>query len=227
MTTTVTTSVPSAVTTAGTEVPVALVFASALGGDPCRVVAADGVSWKLPVEAWLRTADAVDEELLDLCSGPTLDVGCGPGRMAEALVRRGRVVLGIDVVPEAVRLSTGRGVVALVRDVFHPMPGEGRWGTALLADGNIGIGGDPVALLERLRQVVAPGGRVVVEVSQPGTGVVTRHVRIETQQGRSSAFPWTLVGADAIEAVAGAAAMGLDSLHRIGDRWCAVLTAIR
>ena len=30
-----------------------------------------------------------------------------------------------------------------------PMPGEGRWDTVLLADGNIGIGGAPVALLRR------------------------------------------------------------------------------
>jgi hypothetical protein len=107
------------------------------------------------------------------------------------------------------------------------VPGEGRWETALLADGNIGIGGDPVALLERLRQVVSPSGRIVVEVSPPGTGVLTRHVRIETELGRSHVFPWTLVGADAIEAVAGAAALGLASLQRLGDRWCAVLTASR
>ena len=41
-----------------------------------------------------------------------------------------------------------RGGAALRRDVFAPLPGEGRWYTALLADGNVGIGGDPVALLQ-------------------------------------------------------------------------------
>ena len=205
------------------EVPVDRVFASALRGQPCLVWDADECRGLLPVEAWLKEADQVDQEVLALCQGPTVDIGCGPGRMAQALARRGRAVLGIDVVPEAVAISLRRGVSALLRDVFGPIPGEGRWETALLADGNIGIGGDPVALLERTRDLVRPGGRVVVEVAPPGTGVVTRHISIETEIGRSDVFPWTLVGADAIEAVALAAGLRLRSQERFGDRWCAVL----
>lgn len=206
-----------------TEVPVDRVFASALRGQPCLVWDADECHGLLPVDAWLREADQVDQEVLALCQGPTVDIGCGPGRMAQALARRGRAVLGIDVVPEAVAISLRRGVSALLRDVFGPIPGEGRWETALLADGNIGIGGDPVALLERTRDLVMPGGRVVVEVAPPGTGVVTRHISIETEIGRSDVFPWTLVGSDAIEAVALAAGLRLRSQERFGDRWCAVL----
>jgi SAM-dependent methyltransferase len=205
------------------EVPVDRVFASALRGQPCLVWDADECRGLLPVEVWLKEADQVDQEVLALCQGPTVDIGCGPGRMAQALARRGRAVLGIDVVPEAVAISLRRGVSALLRDVFGPIPGEGRWETALLADGNIGIGGDPVALLERTRDLVMPGGRVVVEVAPPGTGVVTRHISIETEIGRSDVFPWTLVGADAIEAVALAAGLRLRSHERFGDRWCAVL----
>jgi SAM-dependent methyltransferase len=206
-----------------TTVPVGEVFASALRGDPCLVLDTDGARGLLPTDLWLRDADRVDEILLGLCDGPTVDIGCGPGRMAQALALRGRPVLGIDVVPEAVRLSLGRGVSALLRDVFEPVPGEGRWATALLADGNIGIGGDPVALLERVRQLIASNGRVVVELAPPGTGVVTRWMRIETEVGRSDAFPWTLVGADAIDAVAGAAGLRVRSCRGFGDRWCAVL----
>lgn len=208
-------------------VPVAQVFASALRGRPCVFLDADGVRAPLPIEAWLRDADPVDEEFLALCDGPTVDIGCGPGRMAQALARTGRPVLGIDVVPEAVRLSLGRGVTALLRDVFDPIPGEGRWGSALLADGNIGIGGDPVALLERLRQLVAPTGRVVVELAPPGTGVRTRHVCLETEVGRSEPFAWTLVGTDAIGAVAAASGLETVSHHRFGDRFGAVLAVAR
>jgi SAM-dependent methyltransferase len=203
--------------------PVAKVFASALRGHPCLLLDVDGARGLLPTEAWLRDADSADEALLDLCDGPTVDIGCGPGRMAQALARRGRPVLGIDVVPEAVRLSLDRGVATLLRDVFDPVPGEGRWETALLADGNIGIGGDPVALLARVRELIAPTGRVVVELAPPGTGVHTRHVRLETEVGRSDPFPWTLVGTDAIGAVAGAARLRPVSGHVFGDRFCAVL----
>lgn len=205
------------------DVPVAHVFASALRGRPCVLWEGDRATGLLPTDAWLRDADHSDEALLALCAGPTIDIGCGPGRMAQALARRGRLVLGIDVVPEAVRQSRGRGVATLLRDVFDAVPGEGRWQTALLADGNIGIGGDPVALLERVRQLIRHDGRVVVELAPPGTGVVTRHVRLETELGRSDAFPWTLVGTDAIGAVAAASGLRAVAEHRIGDRWVAVL----
>jgi SAM-dependent methyltransferase len=205
--------------------PVGEVFASALRGDPCRVIADDGDDGFLPAHRWLRDADAHDAAILTLCQGPTVDIGCGPGRMAQALALTGRPVLGIDIVPEAVRLSLGRGVSTLLRDVFGPVPGEGRWESALLADGNIGIGGDPVALLERVRQLIAPAGRVVVELAPPGTGVRTRHVRLQSAVGCSEAFPWTVVGVDAIGAVAGAAALRTRSRHRHGRRYSAVLEA--
>src|SRR6188472_1465518 len=122
-----------------TTVPVEEVFASALRGRPCLLLDADGVQGLLPTDVWLGDADPVDEAFLRLCQGPTVDIGCGPGRMAHALALRGQLVLGIDLLPEAVRLSLGRGVATLLRDVFEPVPGEGRWSTALLADGNIGI----------------------------------------------------------------------------------------
>jgi SAM-dependent methyltransferase len=205
------------------EASAAHVFASALRGHACTVWEADRAPRPLPVDAWRRDADDDDRALLAHCTGATLDIGCGPGRLTEALARRGDPVLGIDVVGEAVRQSRDRGAPALVRDVFGPLPGEGRWQTALLADGNIGIGGDPVALLARVAELIAPDGRAVVDVAPHGTGVRTRQVRIETVHGRSRSFPWTMVGADAIEAVAAAAGLGRTTAHRSGSRRFAVL----
>ena len=63
---------------------------------------------------------------------------------------------------------------ACCRSVFQPVPGEGGWDTVLLADGNIGIGGDPVALLTRCRELLAPAGRVLVELDPPGHGAARR-----------------------------------------------------
>ncbi|WP_239310239.1 methyltransferase domain-containing protein, partial [Frankia sp. Cj3] len=79
-----------------------------------------------------------DASLLRRCDGPTLDVGCGPGRLTVALTTRGVPVLGIDVAPFAVRLARRAGAAALCRDVFGRVPGERRWSALLLADGNIG-----------------------------------------------------------------------------------------
>jgi SAM-dependent methyltransferase len=215
------------VTVVEATVPVAEVFASALAGRPCLLLDADGVQGLLPTDAWLRDADPVDEAFLRLCQGPTVDIGCGPGRMAHALALRGQLVLGIDLVPEAVRLSLRRGVATLLRDVFEPVTGEGRWSTALLADGNIGIGGDPVALLTRVRELLAPAGRIIVELAPPGTGIATRHVRLETDLGRSEPFPWTQVGTDAIAALAAAAGLRPASVHHFGDRYAGVLEVNR
>ena len=60
--------------------------------------------------------------------------------------------LGLDLSPVAVRLARARGAEAILRSVFADVPGAGRWRTALLLDGNIGIGGAPVPLLERARE---------------------------------------------------------------------------
>ena len=85
----------------------------------------------------------------DLCTGPTIDLGCGPGRLVARLVERGVPALGVDQSATAVGLARRSGAPALRRDVFEPLPGTGRWQTVLLADGNVGLGGDPWRVLRR------------------------------------------------------------------------------
>jgi SAM-dependent methyltransferase len=205
----------------------AAVFASALRGEPCHVVGLTGDPQVLPVADWTRPVDGADLAVLAHCRGETLDVGCGPGRMTRALAEHGHAVLGIDVVPEAVRMTRRRGAAALVRDVFASVPGEGRWHTVLLADGNIGIGGDPRALLGRVRSLLAPGGRVVVDLAPPGAGLRTRSLRLQTSALRCRPFPWSVVGADVIGTVAVGAGLSVRGLHSHGDRWFAVLEKTR
>ncbi len=119
----------------------------------------------LPAGGRLRPGDA---SLIDRCGGPTLDVGSGPGRLIVALGERGVPALGIDVTPQSVQLAQSAGALALQRDVFSTVPGTGRWMIVLLADGSIGIGGDPVALLSRVAELLAPRGQALVEVQPPG-----------------------------------------------------------
>jgi SAM-dependent methyltransferase len=200
------------------------VFTHALQGRPCSVLGLGDAAEPLPVGDWLRDADADDLALLEHCDGPTIDIGCGPGRLAAALAETGRVVLGIDVVHEAVGQTRERGVPALHRDVFSRLPGEGRWSTALLADGNVGIGGDPVALLTRTRELIDPRGRIVVEVAPPGTPHRSIWAVLECDGVRSRPFRWAVVGCDDVAEVADQAGLALAGLHPFGARWCAVLT---
>ena len=203
------------------------VYTRAMRGDPCHVLGLVPGSWPLQVAEWAREVDRSDLTVLAHCRGTTLDIGCGPGRMTRALAELGHHALGIDVVPEAVAMARLGGGLAIVRDVFDHLPGEGEWETALLADGNIGIGGDPRALLDRVARILAAGGRVVVDLAPAGAGLHTRSVRLRTPTLQSAPFRWAIVGADAIGSLAVATGFLVLGLHRRGARWFAVLEKSR
>ena len=119
----------------------------------------DGSLVPVALERYTSPADPTDEQLLADVRGPVLDVGCGPGRHLHALARRAVFALGVDLSPEAVSLARGGGGHVLLRSVFDELPGVGTWRTALLLDGNIGIGGTPERLLRRVGSLLAAGGR--------------------------------------------------------------------
>ena len=175
--------------------------------------------------AWFRDHLPGDRSLLDRCTGPTLDVGCGPGRLVAALVRAGQPALGIDISATAVRHTRQRGATALLRDVFDPLPGTGRWHHLLLADGNIGIGGDPVTLLRRCRDLLAGDGRVHVELARPGTRSWAGEARLHDEAGnRGAPFRWAQLAADDLAATADASALRIHSDWTEAGRWFATLT---
>lgn len=199
------------------------VYARALTRRRCRAVDDAGWEMGLGVTRWLEPASRDDDILLAHCTRNTLDVGCGPGRLSAALTEAGVSALGIDVSPEAVQMARLRGATALRRNVFSPVPGEGRWPSLLLADGNIGIGGDPIVLLRRVETMLAPGGRAVVEVEPPGEGVSCRMIRLEVDEMVSSWFPWARVAADSISELAEQSGLVFAGLDQRGDRWVALL----
>ena len=145
-----------------------------------------------------------DVSIVDRCNGPTLDVGSGPGRLTVALAERG------DPGPRHRRhartpcsLSRAAGALTLLRDVFGQVPGTGRWMTVLLADGNIGIGGDPVALLRRVRRAAAAArARHWSRSSRRDARCAASRSGSGTAARASAWFPWAYVGADQIAEIA-------------------------
>jgi SAM-dependent methyltransferase len=191
--------------------------------------AEDGATLTCDPARWHAEPDAPEQQVLSALLGPVLDVGCGPGRVVAALGRRGIAALGIDPAPAAVDMARRRGGNVLQRSVFDRLPGEGRWATVVLFDGNVGIGGDPVRLLGRCRSLLAPAGIVVVEVEPPGLGCHTRRVRLESEGAgsRSPWFLWAVVGADDIADLATASGLRLQRLDERGGRWFAHLDVAR
>ena len=199
----------------------------ALTGERCWIRHDDGGVHRLPVRSWLggHGADTVfDSAVVALCDGPTIDLGCGPGRLVANLIQRGIPALGVDQSATAVHLARRSGAPALLRDVFQPLPGTGRWQTVLLADGNVGLGGDPRRVLQRAGELLRAGGRCVAEFDPTTVGIQTRWVRLESAGTVGPWFRWATVGVDCAAALADEVGLALAGLHPIGQRVVATLT---
>jgi len=179
-----------------------------------RLRASSGRVLRVPAHRWCASPSPADHRLLTRVDGPVLDVGCGPARHVVALAEAGIITLGIDVSPPAIALARQRGAPVLERSIFERIPGAGRWGTALLLDGNIGIGGDPVLLVRRVASALCRNGRLLVEVEAPGTARHTDTVRLEIDGLAGPWFSWT--GVDTHELNVVARRVGLT----ISEQWC-------
>ena len=185
--------------------------------------APDGTALPARAHRWLGPLTVEDEAVLARVVSPVLDVGCGPGRHVLALAERGAVALGIDITPAAVELARRRGAPVLARSVFDRVPGAGRWSSALLLDGNLGIGGHPAALLERVGALLKPGGVVLVELEPPGTAPAAELVRFDVGSVEGPWFAWTTVGADELSAPAAAAGLAVEDVWPGAERWFGAL----
>jgi SAM-dependent methyltransferase len=173
---------------------------------------------------WMGDVTAADGRVLDRCLAPVLDAGCGPARHALALAERGVPALGVDISDDLIALARAKGVAVLQRSFFDRVPAAGRWGTVLLLDGNLGIGGDPAVVLRRAMDLVRPGGRLLVEFDPPGKGLVRSMARVELAGRPGPWFGWASVGAcQAEEVLARCPGLQLVDLWEDDGRWFAAL----
>jgi SAM-dependent methyltransferase len=171
-------------------------------GVPLLLRSTRGHAVPLHVARWCDVPDAADESVLRRCRGPVLDVGCGPGRLTLALAARGVPALGVDISPTAVARVRRAGGCALRRSVFDVLPGDGRWSTALLIDGNIGIGGAPDALLRRCASLLAPEGLLLVEAERDDVDERLTAWLEHADGRRGPRFRWAMLGISALRSLA-------------------------
>ncbi|GAA3695841.1 class I SAM-dependent methyltransferase [Gordonia hankookensis] len=201
-----------------------------LRADACFLRHADGTLDRLPVSRWRGESTdpgdrAFDEELVSRCPGTTIDLGCGPGRFVAALTARDRVALGVDHSRAAVAEARRRGAVALCRNIFDRLPGEGRWQNVLVMDGNVGIGGNPTRVLRRAATLIDPAGVVHVELDPDVEHVDHQTVRLESGGSVGPWFPWARLGVLGLEDAARQSALEVRSIRRIAEREVAELVS--
>lgn len=170
-------------------------------------------SWRANAAAWTRAVReqhipsrraGTDAAILGavLASGArrVLDVGCGEGWLARALVARGREVVGIDASAELVAAANELGGARFETLSYAELDAHaselGRFGAAVC---NFALLGEDLgAPLRALGGLLEPGGRLIVQTVHPwtacGDAPYADGWRVETFAGFGEEFreatPW-------------------------------------
>jgi len=126
----------------------------------------DGARDDVPAAFWLREAiDPLESHALDLCRGRVLDVGAGAGLHALQLQRRGIDVTAIDIAPECVAIMRERGVRKAETADLYAFAGGPFDTIVCLCNGldKVGRLADLPRFLERMRELLAPGGQLIAD----------------------------------------------------------------
>jgi SAM-dependent methyltransferase len=92
-----------------------------------------------------------------------LDAGCGTGQMTKLLENYGTAI-GLDLAPEAIHYAKQRGVRNLVQGSITDPPFKAGSFDCVLALDVIEHVDDDAQILARLREIVRPGGHLIVTV---------------------------------------------------------------
>lgn len=148
------------------------------------VAVAEVGTYLQPVEAWPPR----QRRALRYVRGRVLDVGCGAGRHALELQRRGLDVLGIDVSPLAIRAARERGLArAKVMSVTELSPRLGTFDTVLMLGSNFGLFASRARarwLLRRLRGMTSERARIVAESRDVFQTTDATHLRYQARNRR-------------------------------------------
>lgn len=140
-----------------------------------------------PFEDW----PAHHRRAISYAKGRVLDIGCGAGRHAIYLQRKGLDVTGIDASPLAVKVSRMRGLRdARVMSVTAISPRMGKFDTVVMLANNFGLFGNPRRakwLLKKFRGVTSDDATILTESMDPvanATAIHRRYQKRNRERGR-------------------------------------------
>lgn len=180
-------------------------------------------------------------EALSLETGMrVLDVGCGPGRHALALARRGIEVVGVDHSPDFVQLARDAAAVEGLPATFveldvRDLAYDGEFDAAIcLCQGGFGLlgGRDELQVFDRIAQSIRSGRRLALsafsaafairfledgEEFDPATGVLHEIATVRDGEGSEREFDlWTTCfTARELELLATRSGLAVDAVHGV------------
>jgi len=124
--------------------------------------------------------------------GRVLDIGCGAGRHSLYLQKKGHDVLGIDISPQAVRVSKERGLDDVrLMSIDQLGPRLGKFDTILMLGNNFGLFQNRLKaqrLLRRLLSLTSPRARIIAQsrdiYSRPIDRAHRRYHEMNRRRGR-------------------------------------------
>jgi len=136
------------------------------------------------------------KQAIRLARGKVLDVGCGAGRVALHLQRRGHEVLGIDTSPLAIKVCRLRGVTKAREMSITQVSGKlGTFDTIVMFGNNFGLfGGFRRArwLLRRFHRMTSPDARILAESNDPHQTALPCHLAYHKLNRRRGRMPGQL-----------------------------------
>lgn len=198
-----------------------------------------GGAEKVPVSLFFRSEAGmgpVERAALAGARGRILDLGAGAGAHAKVLMRRGLRVTAAEVLPEGREALRDEGVED-VRDGGLETVAEGeRFDTVLVLMNGLGLAGTLSrlpAFLQGLAAVLAPGGQVLADSTDPaewdddadGRAPGEAHMQLSFDGVAGPPFPFLFVGPETLAEVAGSVGLGCEVVEREEDgRYLARLT---
>lgn len=131
-----------------------------------------GEEKQLPVSVFFSSPESgspVEREALARATGTVLDVGAGSGRFAATLLKRGLSVTALELLPDAVRVLRAEGLPVIEGDLRTPDVAPPADTVLVMMNGSTHAGtlaGLP-GLLETLHALMAPGGRILMDSTDP------------------------------------------------------------